>query len=160
MSGIIGLSTNMRSGVVGQKVNNRPAFSAYLPDQVTTADGSTYLVGSNETWTEIYDSNNKFDAGAGVFTPSFAGYYFLYFGFRMQTGNTANRLAAQIYKNTVQAASQEMEVAKDVSASYAGVNISSVIYLDSGDTCEAHVYQSSGGSKVSYDFNFHGFRVA
>ena len=67
MSGIIGLSPDMRSGVVGQKVNNRPAFSAYYTANVAVGTGGEgYRVGSGgETWTEIYDTNSKFDVSSG-----------------------------------------------------------------------------------------------
>ena len=42
MSGIIGLSPDMRSGVVGQKVNNRPAFSAYYTANVAVGTGTKW----------------------------------------------------------------------------------------------------------------------
>tara|TARA_R110000737_G_scaffold84064_1_gene116583 strand:- start:41 stop:562 length:522 start_codon:yes stop_codon:yes gene_type:complete len=75
MSGIIGGSPDMRSGIVGEVP---PRFFAQLTtNQTITASTHTTLVCNNDStagWT--YDSNNWYDTSTGKFTPKYAGYYY------------------------------------------------------------------------------------
>lgn len=78
-----GLGTNnvMRSSTAGEiTFPLTPAFMAYLASNDTnvTGAGTTYNVGTNVAWTEVFDQNSDFNTN-GTFTAPVTGRYYLEF---------------------------------------------------------------------------------
>lgn len=115
--------------------------------------------------TEEYDSNNNFDNSINYrFTPTEAGKYALTLSVAVNSVANGKKIRANIYKNGVSIASQQVWNASggaiSVSATVATINIAN----GSSDHFEAYVFHDSGTSEdligTPGDTNFSGSRIS
>jgi len=99
-SGTITLSSGMNTAInagVTPAVNT-PAFQAYMNSTQTVSSETATKINID---TEEWDTNSNFDTSNKRFLPTTAGKYFIYGGYRFDTGNADQVKYAEvhIYKN-------------------------------------------------------------
>lgn len=126
---------DLASGVAG----TGPAFSAYNSGAQTVASSTWTKLQCN---TEIFDTNNNFDATTNYrLTPTVAGYYFVNGAF--YTAVAIGQPISGIYKN----GSLYQMAACGATNQGVVIPVSSLIYCNgSTDYVEFYMYQNSGSS--------------
>jgi hypothetical protein len=181
MSGIVGSNHNIRgSGVVaklgtdGQVFTsagagvkqtfeaaaggaNTPAFYAHNTSATScSASAHTKVIFD----AEIFDSDGKYDAAAGTFTPTVAGKYFVAAQISLASGNDGANYECQLYKNgSIYAEAEDWLYGGDYTT-----DLCSVVDLDTDDYIEIFIYHnSSGGTKSTVTTNqanfFSAFKI-
>ena len=135
-------------------VKNTPAFKAYGGNIARSSGVSHEMIAG----TEVLDTDGKYDHTTGRFTPTVAGYYYIFFSYRLAVADTAVRVSALIHKDGSLVTSQETEVEK-AAAGYHGINISGVIELDDSEYVSPFLWHNKGSDANAFDINFFGFRI-
>ena len=136
---------------------NTPSFYAYASSGTSCSSGADTKIIFQ---TEIYDTDGKYDASTGRFTPTVAGKYFVATQIMLASAQDGANYQCILKKNgSVYAKSQDYMYGGDYST-----NLSSVVDLDTDDYIETFVYHNSaGGTKNTntadkYNF-FSAFRI-
>ena len=140
--------SNFVAGIGG---SNTPAFVA-KPSTTQSITANTWT--KVDFGTEIVDSNNNF--ASSRFTPTTAGYYFIYSSVDQGTTNTYFYL--NIYKNGSGFVSNTV-----VASQAGGMDVQTIMYFNgSTDYVEVYTYQGSSTGSVSSNTQgstFGGFRL-
>jgi len=148
-------TTNNLGTVTGGIIDNAPAgvttkcfgFSAYLSSGMTLNNGTWTEVSA--TWTERWDTDSKFNATNGRFTPTVQGIYLCGFTAEIDEPDDNELLIATVRKNgTIDAANTYAYNAVRFSNTNgtAGATSSSLIQLDTDDYVSMWAYQNGGGN--------------
>lgn len=154
------------------KASGQPAFSAFISgaDNNVTGDGTTYTIGTNTAFTEIFDIGSNFNTN-GTFTAPVTGRYFFTANIRM-SGLTAAMTFGQIlivttartyYFNQINCgAVRTVALAADL-YTFEGTCIAD---MTAGDTAICQVYITGGaktadiGSDGTQVVFFQGYQIA
>ena len=123
-----------------------PAFEATIGSQQNL---------TNQTYTKIilatesFDTDSKYDASAGRFTPATAGKYFVYATVKIQYGGGAgNGQYIAIYKNG------SLHRNNGINASTVdGHSVFATVTLDSDDYVELYAYSASNSANIANESN-------
>lgn len=122
----------LASGVAG----NGPAFLAY-PSGAQSISGDTMT--KVNFGTEVFDTDNKFDSS--TFTPTVAGIYSIHACVTYANANyNSTYCIIQIRKNGSSVAAHSSAIGGFESRH--GINVSSMVELDSNDYVEVYIYQN------------------
>jgi len=138
-------------------IKNRPAFWVTLSgsDQSLSTDTSTKIQFNTST----LDTNSDWDSTNYRFTPSVAGYYFIYAKWRLGTQNNANQMKCELKKN-----GSELSVSSNQNDAENTAQASSIVQMNgSTDYVEAYAYHTTGSTqsvKAQTQYTiFQGFKL-
>ncbi len=139
--GVAGPTGPTGAGVTGPTGPTGPAAIPAIPLLFKAAESSQTILGNvitQLTFTELYDEGNVFNSS--VFTPTESGYYHI--DLSMQIGTLSNNTQTYIYvkKNGV---SVYDEVAYGPSTNQRWADISTDMYLNTGDVVSVDLYGST-----------------
>ena len=132
--------------VTGAGGNMVPAFEATIGSQQNL---------TNQTYTKIilatesFDTDSKYDASAGRFTPATAGKYFVYATVKIQYGGGAGSgQYVAIYKNG------SLHRANGIDASTVdGHSVFATVTFDDDDYVELYAYSASNSANIANESN-------
>ena len=154
-----GVLTVQQDGVTIAKITSAPAFIAYKPtgSQSVTSSTSTKVTYT----TELYDTNNNYDASTSRFQPSVAGFYQISAEYSTSGTSSQTRAIIMLFKNgTEYCTLQDLTV---TSYRYGG---SQLVYLNgSTDYVEVYAYingtspviEGGTGGVIGYNSMWSGF---
>jgi len=136
--------------------NITPSNSMYpkVPAFRASASGAQTLSSTTFTKinfaTEIFDTNSNYDTSLSRFTPTVAGYYYIYGMVRFAATTASKVLVARIYKNGSYYSAYEGVTGTSDSST----QTSALVYLNgSTDYVEFYSYQNSGGNLNTGSYN-------
>ena len=122
--------------------DNKPFFYAFQQNSQNFSTGAHTIVSLDSA---RYDTSSKFNTSNYRFTPTVAGYYFLYAHMRMYTSTDFNMYEVSIRKNGPNAAKSSVEHDHNGTCS-----VSTIIESDTDDYFDVEVMQNSGSTQGSY----------
>lgn len=127
----------------------QPAFLVGLSGDIlnVTGDGTSYSIVFN---TEIYDQNNDFNSTTGVFTAPVTGRY-SFLGTILLAGLTSSHTLGTVYlvcSNRTPLLTMVSPAVQYNAGASLGINFSSQVDMDAGDTASLQVTVSNGSKVV------------
>ena len=137
------------SVTLNDTMKNTPSFYAYLASNISSFTANQY--NTIVFGTEGHDSNSDYDTSTGIFTPTVAGKYFVYFAISCEAdANVINDVSVYLYKNGV----EYLEVRDNPVASERGIDVGGSNIVDfNGTTDYVEVY-----GRINVDSNTPSFK--
>lgn len=137
------------------KASGQPSFSAYLAavDSNVTGDGTSYTLGTNTAFTEIFDIGGNFNTN-GTFTAPVTGTYLFSVHYRVGNISAAMTLASTAIVTTSRTYfSNDINIGAvrsvAVVSNIAGLQNTVIANMNAGDTCTCLI-NIFGGTKTAY----------
>jgi len=160
-AGTVLTSASDVTGVTGVPLPNTPNWLAERTSNQNIANNTGVIIVYN---TSIFDTDSGFDTSTGRYTVQTgkAGKYYVAGGFRLDTAEVVDRVAASLYKNGSQVLSQYNN--PQGSGGEASAFTSTIVDLSEGDIIDIRVFHSASGTKAIQSSDgktlFMGFRLS
>lgn len=137
--------------------SNPYKFSVYRNAGANTGSGAFAIIAFD---TELFDTNNNFNTGTGIYTTPVNGFYHFDFAcLAAMSGATQSVVTAIFVNGNIKAVGSR---SLSPSASSLGSSGSKLIQLTAGDTVEVRVFGSVAGAiaVTEYDTYFTGYLIS